>query len=286
MNSSAWENRERRRRRERWESPSVCGSGGGGSQTVTAPLPFWREGNLDQISLNTDCLSFPALRSTAAMLQHITCHSVCQPRDGQRRRIWPQKMHMAELSSCLLLLQSSSVNMAASARRYYTNAQGIYVLLFIIVHLWYSGMSDPGGLAISQADSGHLAEGFRDRHCLLSTITLIFMPCLWCPCRSLGSLFTPEIDERWQTGMSGVDESEDGGKEGWEGEEKKNHCCQSAKPSRHISSFYWARIQINILLLTMVVGLMYAVVLSSGWSHITSPEACICVCVCVCPRKH
>lgn len=36
---------------------------------------------------------------------------------------------------------------------------------------------------------------------------------------------------------------------------------------------YWARIQIDILLLTELVGLMYAVVLSFSWLHITRPAA-------------
>lgn len=69
-------------------------------------------------------------------------------------------------------------------------------------------------------------------------------------------------------GMSGMDGTK---ARVQEGSTEKNHSCQLAKLSGHISSFYWARIQINILLLTKLVGLMYAVVLSSGWSHITSP---------------
>ncbi len=130
-----------------------------------------------------------------------------------------------------------------------------------------------GGLAISLADSGHLAKGFGDRHCLLSTITLIFTPCLRCPCHSLGSPFTPKetLWNGWETtdampGMDGTKERVQGRSK----KKKKNPCCQLAKPSRHISSSYWARIQINILLLTNLVGLMYAAVLSSGWSG--SPE--------------
>lgn len=118
-------------------------------------------------------------------------------------------------------------------------------LVFMCVWLC---MCEPEGLAISLADSGHLAEGFWDRHCLLSTITLIFMPRLRCPCHSPESPITrnrhSEMDEKRQTWH------------GWDLRQKareqlyKNHCCQLAKPSRHISSFYWARIQINILLLT------------------------------------
>ena len=42
----------------------------GGSPTVTSPPG--REGGLGQISLNTDFLSFLALCSTSAMLQHVT----------------------------------------------------------------------------------------------------------------------------------------------------------------------------------------------------------------------
>lgn len=120
----------------------------------------------------------------------------------------------------------------------------------------------PREWAISLADSGHLAEGFRDRHCLLSTVTLVSMPRLWCPCYSLWSPFTPEetlwMDERGQAGdlaWLGLK------RECKRGVKKRNHCCQLAKPSRHISSFYWARIQINILLLTKLVGLMNAVAL-------------------------
>lgn len=122
-------------------------------------------------------------------------------------------------------------------------------------------MCGPGGLAISLADSGHLAEGFGDRRCLLSTITLISMPRLKCPCHSLGSPFTPEetLWHGWEK-TDGISEMVGTKERAKRGGKKKQH-CQLAKPSRHISSFYWAQIQINILLLTKLVGLMYAVVL-------------------------
>lgn len=134
-------------------------------------------------------------------------------------------------------------------------------------------MCESGGLAMSLADSGHLAEGFRDRQCLLSTITPILVPCLRCPCHSPGSPFTPE-ETLWNgremtDGMSGIDGTKERVQEGSQGK-KKTPSCHLAKLSRHISSFYWAKIQINILLLTKLVGLIYAVVMSSGWSHITS----------------
>lgn len=67
----------------------------------------------------------------------------------------------------------------------------------------------------------------------------------------------------------------------WHGRGLKNECkrgvwknpsCQMAKPSKHISSHEWARIQINIFILTKPVGLIYAAALPSGWSHITTLE--------------
>lgn len=133
-------------------------------------------------------------------------------------------------------------------------------------------MCESWGLSISQAESCHLDKGFGDSHCLFRTITLIFMPSLRCPCHSLGSPVTPQetLWNGWEMtdGMSGVNWTKEKVQRGF-----KNHSCQLAKPSTHISSFYWARIQINILILIKPVGLMYAVVLPSGWLHITTLDA-------------
>ena len=136
---------------------------------------------------------------------------------------------------------------------------------------------DPGGSTISLADSDHLAEAFRDRHCLLSTLTLISMPCLRCPFHSHRFPSTLEQTLRWMRSDRQGSLARTGRQKEWnkgvvKEKKKESVCFQSAKPNRHMLSFYWARIQINILLLKMLVGLMYAVVLSSGWSHIASPE--------------
>lgn len=102
-------------------------------------------------------------------------------------------------------------------------------------------MCESWGLSISQAESCHLDKGFGDSHCLFRTITLIFMPSL--RCHSLGSPVTPQetLWNGWEMtdGMSGMNWTKEKVQRGF-----KNHSCQLAKPSTHIS-FYWARIQIN-----------------------------------------
>lgn len=99
-------------------------------------------------------------------------------------------------------------------------------------------MCESGGLAMSLADSGHLAEGFRDRQCLLSTITPILVPCLRCPCHSPGSPFTPE-ETLWNgremtDGMSGIDGTKERVQEGSRGKKKNSLLSLGQTKQTHI----------------------------------------------------
>lgn len=189
-------------------SPSVCGSGG---LTEGQTSPWKRNGSS---SSNTGSASL----SPGLVLHgcHVTV-SVCQRRDGQQNRICASekqiwRKHCMHFPAFIINFGWQANNQQIIKRKdkcvcapYAHLFRYIYQFTYLIQYHYIIAtyifnvcscvlfcMCESGGLAMSLADSGHLAEGFRDRQCLLSTITPILVPCLRCPCHSPGSPFTPE----------------------------------------------------------------------------------------------
>lgn len=203
-------------------SPSVCRSG----ELKKVRSPPGKEGGLGQISSNTDSVSqFPGLVLHGC---HVTAN-VCQPWDGQPNRICARENTYGRnifmpLRAFITFGRHGSSTLQTLKQ---CSMWRLYAQIFLVFNVFnYSSIffqcgltcvwfcsCESGGLAISLADSGHLAEGFGDRHCLLNTITPIFMPCLRCPRHSLGSPFTPEeaLWNGWEMtdGMSGMDGTKD-----------------------------------------------------------------------------